>query len=242
MRDNSLFKKGIEELGITLSENQFNAFEVFYDMLVEKNKVMNLTGITEYEEVLVKHFLDSLSVVKAKSAKEILLREAAVLDVGTGAGFPGVPLKIAFPQINITLMDSLNKRINFLNEVISSLKLTGICALHARCEEFARKEEFREKYELCVSRAVAKINSLSELCLPFVKVGGYFVPYKSGNIDEELLEGKNAISKLGGRSLDVVRFNVPCSDNERSLIVIKKESPTPKAYPRAGGKVLSKPL
>ena len=242
MRDNSLFKKGLEELNISLSDEQLQQFEVYYDMLIEKNKVMNLTAITEYEDVLIKHFLDSLTIVKADKGREMLLTGCSVIDIGTGAGFPGIPLKIAFPSIRLTLMDALNKRILFLNDVISSLGLKDVETVHARGEEVARKEIYREKFDLSVTRAVAKLNSLSELCLPFVKVKGYYISYKSGNIDEELSEAKTAIGKLGGRSTDVVKFTVPLSDYERSLVVIEKLSNSPTQYPRAGGKVFNKPL
>jgi 16S rRNA (guanine527-N7)-methyltransferase len=242
MRDNTVFKNGLKELNIDLSDKQLEQFEIYYDMLVEKNKVMNLTAITEYEDVLIKHFLDSLSVVRSEKARKLLSSSCKLIDVGTGAGFPGIPLKIAFPQIHVTLMDALNKRINFLNEVISALELKDIEAVHGRGEELSRKDLYRESFDICVSRAVAKINSLSELCIPFVKLDGFFIPYKSGSIDEELEEGKNAVHKLGGHSTDVVRFTVPMSDYERSLVVIEKKSNTPAQFPRAGGKVFSKPL
>jgi len=242
MRDYSFFIKGLEELNIELSDSQLEQFDRYYEMLIEKNKVMNLTAITEYEDVVVKHFLDSLSLVRSEKVKSLLYKGCDLIDIGTGAGFPGVPLKIAFPSVKVTLMDALNKRITFLNEVILSLGLSDIEAFHARGEEVARKEQFRERFDLCVSRAVAKLNSLSELCLPFVKVGGFFVPYKSGNIDEELEEGKNAIYKLGKCSTSVERFTVPLSDYERSLIVMEKKCNSPTQYPRAGGKIFSKPL
>ncbi len=242
MRDYSFFKNGLRELNIELSETQLEQFNRYYEMLIEKNKVMNLTAITEYEDVVVKHFLDSLSLVRSDKIRALLSKGCDLIDIGTGAGFPGIPLKIAFPSLKLTLMDALNKRITFLNEVILSLGLSDIDAIHARGEEVARKEQFREGFDLCVSRAVAKLNSLSELCLPFVKVGGFFVSYKSGNIDEELEEGKNAIYKLGKCSTEVEKFTVPLSDYERSLIVMEKKCNTPTQYPRAGGKIFSKPL
>lgn len=245
MRDNSLFRRGLEKLNIELTEEQFEQFEKYYDLLIEKNKVMNLTAITEYEEVIVKHFLDSLSIVNSDSVRKIITDKenpAKICDVGTGAGFPGIPLKISFPHLDVCLMDSLNKRILFLEDVIASLNLSGITAIHARCEEFGRKEEYREQYDICTSRAVAKLNSLSELCIPFVKKDGVFVSYKAGNIQDELVEGSSAIKKLCGKLTETKQFVLPESDNERTLVVIKKFDATPKAYPRGGGKVFSKPL
>lgn len=237
--DHSLFQKGLAELGLELTEEQLSLFDSYYELLVEKNKVMNLTGITEYEEVVTKHFLDSLSFVKVQGLAGRIMR---VLDLGTGAGFPGLPLKIAFPELSITLMDSLNKRVLFLQEVIDQLGLSDITAVHARAEEAALRQEYRETYDLCVSRAVAKLNSLSEFCLPFVKPGGYFVPYKSGTIEDELAEAKKAIRELGGRYQKTERFFLPDSTMERTLLVIQKERETPRKYPRAGGKPLKQPI
>ena len=232
------FKKGLADLNITLSETQMNQFIQYYEMLVEKNKVMNLTSITEFDEVVEKHFLDSLSLVLVRDMDV----PGQILDLGTGAGFPGIPLKIAFPNIQITLMDSLNKRILFLNEVIDTLGLTGIEAVHGRAEEAARNKNHREKYNLCVSRAVANISTLSEYCLPFIEIGGQFISYKSGNIDEEIAQGKKGIFLLGGKVKEVYKFTVPDSELQRSFVIIDKEKKTPKAYPRKAGTPSKDPL
>lgn len=182
------FLKGLEELQIELSDNQIQQFIRYYEMLVEKNKVMNLTAITEFDEVIEKHFLDSLSLIKVYDLK----KEVSVMDMGTGAGFPGIPLKIAFSNLKVTLADSLNKRILFLQEVIEELGLKDIEALHARAEELGKNKEYREKFDLVVSRAVANLSSLEEYCVPFVKIGGNFISYKSGEIEEEVANAKNA--------------------------------------------------
>lgn len=246
------FKNGLEKLNLTLCDDQINQFLIYYEMLIEKNKVMNLTAITEFDEVIEKHFLDSLSLVKVFKAEEdtalekergleeyilnnTVKKSIRVLDLGTGAGFPGIPLKIAFPQWNILLMDSLNKRILFLQDVINELGLSNISAVHGRAEEMARKIEYRESFDLCVSRAVANLSSLSEYCLPFVRLGGCFVSYKSGDIDEELNRSGRAIKLLGGAKGDVIKFQVPDTELNRSLVAIKKIKMTPKAYPRKAG-------
>ena len=232
------FKSGLSDLGIELTEKQIDQFLTYYEMLVEKNKVMNLTAITEFDEVIEKHFLDSLSLIKVKD----LDNRTNVLDLGTGAGFPGIPLKIAFPELNITLMDSLNKRILFLQDVINELGLTDIEAVHGRAEESARNKKYREKYDLCVSRAVANISTLSEYCLPFVKVGGQFISYKSGNIDEELDSAKKGIKILGGTITDVHKFDLGENKQGRSFVIIDKNQPTPKTYPRKAGTPSKNPL
>lgn len=240
--DLTLFEKGLEELSISLSEEQKAQFLKYYEYLVEKNKVMNLTAITEYEEVILKHFLDSLSIVKVNGFDADKLTGKRMIDIGTGAGFPGIPLKIAFPQLQITLLDSLNKRVNFLNEVIEMLGLTEVNAVHGRAEDYAKQKEYRETYDFCVSRAVANLSTLSEYCIPFVKEGGCFISYKSKKIDEELAQAENAVKILGGKVMDVVRFPLMDTDMDRSFVVIRKNRPTAKKYPRKAGLPSKEPL
>lgn len=239
------FKKDLEELHITLSDVQFGQFMKYYELLIEKNKVMNLTAITEFDEVMKKHFVDSLSLVKVCDLNGTF----SLIDVGTGAGFPGIPLKIAFPNLKITLLDSLQKRVGFLQEVIDELGLTGIEAVHGRAEDFAKPGQLREAFDLCVSRAVANLSVLSEYCLPYVKVGGSFISYKSDKVSieteqnkTEIEQAEHAISVLGGRLVTQEGFTLPFSDIYRNLIVIKKCRPTPKQYPRKAGTASKKPL
>lgn len=238
MADFTSLIKGVEQLGFSLEKRQLEQFYRYYEILIEKNKVMNLTAITEYEEVIQKHFLDSISIVLWSGFK----KNASVIDVGTGAGFPGIPLKIAFPDLQVLLLDSLKKRVNFLNEVIDELGLSQITAVHGRAEDFARKADYREKFYLCTSRAVANLSTLSEYCMPFVKVGGYFVSYKSGKVEEELLQAKKAISVLNGRVEDTVSFLLPGTDIERALIVVRKEKEVFVKYPRKAGMPSKEPL
>ena len=214
-------ENGCRELGIELSQKQKNQFIQFYEFLVEKNKVMNLTGITEFEEVLTKHFLDSLACVKAIDMTKV----KTIMDIGTGAGFPGVPLKIAF-----------------LEESFELLGLEGIKAIHGRAEEYAKNKEYREKYDLCVSRAVSNLATLSEYCLPYVKTGGTFISYKSGTVQEEAEEAEKAINILGGQVKDITYFKLPDSEIDRSLVIINKKKSTPGKYPRKAGTPLKEPL
>ncbi len=236
--DTQKMENGLESLGIHLTDKQLNQFLIFYEKLIEKNKVVNLTAITEFSEVVEKHFLDSLSLIKVVNLKNPL----KILDLGTGAGFPGIPLKIAFPELEIVLMDSLNKRVLFLQEVISDLNLHKISALHGRAEEIARKIEYREQFDICVSRAVANLSSLSEYCIPFVRQGGRFISYKSGEIEEEVLQAKKAVHLLDGKILEVEKFQLPGTDIWRSFVCVEKLRKTPKTYPRKAGTPTKDPL
>lgn len=232
------FKSGLAELGIELSNFQLNQFMRFYELLLEWNSFMNLTAITEFDEVCTKHFLDSLSLCKAIDCT----KDFSMIDVGTGAGFPGIPLKIAFPNVKLTLLDSLGKRVKFLNEVIHQLDLKETDAIHGRAEDFAKPDLLRERFDVCVSRAVANLSSLSEYCIPYVKVGGFFISYKSEKIVEEMAVARKAVDLLGGAFQEQVEFVLPNSDIYRNLVVIKKVKDTPKKYPRKAGLPTKEPL
>ena len=230
------FLDELEKLNIELSDEQIWQLITFYEMLVEKNKVMNLTGITDFDEVLEKHYLDSISLIKVCDISKV----ETILDMGTGAGFPGIPLKIVFPHLKITLVDSLNKRILFLQEVIEALHLSDIEAIHGRAEDLAFEKEYREKYDLVVSRAVANLSTLSEYCLPFVKIGGCFISYKSGDCGEEVLDAKSAVFLLGGKLRNVDKFDL--GESKRAFVIIDKVNGTSKKYPRKAGLPAKKPL
>lgn len=235
---NSVFINSLKELGLVLSNDALQKYEIYKDMLVEWNKKFNITTITEEDEIYIKHFCDSLSLVNTKLFDD----KKRVIDIGTGGGFPGLVLKIYNEELDMTLMDSLNKRIVFLNEVIKELKLSNVKAIHARAEELGVSNEHREKYDIAVSRAVASLNTLSEYCLPFVKVGGYFIAMKGPDVKEEVEESKNAIKLLGGELERIEEIKLPFLDITHTLIIIKKVKQTPNKYPRQQGKPKKNPL
>lgn len=230
------FRNDISEYGLEISDKQIEQFKRYYELLIEWNEKINLTAITECQEVFNKHFLDSVSIVKVTNMERV----DSLIDIGTGAGFPGIPIKIMFPHVKVTLLDSLNKRINFLNEVINELGLENIDTVHGRAEDFAKPGKLREKYDLCVSRAVANLSTLSELCIPFVKVSGSFISYKSEKTDEEVSVAQNAIKLLGGKLSKTEKFSI--DDNFRTLLVIDKIKETNKKYPRKAGTPSKDPL
>lgn len=236
MTDINTLLEGVVELGIELNIKQQDQFTKYKDLLKEWNERINITAITDDKEIDIKHFLDSLTPSNYFNGKK------KVIDIGTGGGFPGLPLKILNNDLDITLLDSLNKRIIFLNEVIKELTLIDIIAIHGRAEELGRTQKHREQYDVCVSRAVASLNTLSEYCLPFVKVGGFFISMKGSNIDDELSESERAINLLGGKIVKKEIIVLPKSDIEHSLIIIEKKEETPTKYPRAGGKPKKNPL
>ena len=218
------FLSMLAKMNISLSDKQLQQFMTYYEMLIEKNKVMNLTAITDFDEVVEKHFVDSVSLI----------------DLGTGAGFPGIPLKIVFPELKVVLADSLNKRLVFLNEVIDALGLTEIYTVHGRAEDLARMPEYREQFDLCVSRAVANLSTLAEYCLPFVRLGGKFISYKSGECENEVAAAKSAIFLLGGKVEDVYKFSI--GEAQRAFISLTKANGTSKKYPRKAGMPSKNPL
>ena len=221
---------------ISLTDKQASQFKEYYEMLIETNKVMNLTAVTEFEDVVRKHFIDSIMVGRVLDVEKI----RSVVDIGTGAGFPGLPLKIVYPHISLTLVDSLGKRVHFLQAVVDKLELTDTVAVHSRSEDLARNKKYREKFDLCTARAVAAMNVLSEYCLPYVKERGYFSAYKSGNIAEEIENAGKAITVLGGEieNADIFDFY----DMKRSIVLVKKIRRTPAKYPRKAGLPSKNPI
>lgn len=229
-------KRVFRKLDLELTERQAIQFFHYYELLIEKNKVINLTAIVDFDEVVLKHFVDSLMV------HQILIPEGRLIDVGTGAGFPGIPLKIVYPDLEIVLLDSLNKRVQFLNEVIQKLELKKIQTIHERAENLAKRNDFREQFDLCVSRAVANLSTLSEYCIPFVRQEGCFIAYKSGKIQEELESGRKVINILGGVIEEQKEVSLPDTDIFRCILKIRKIKETPKKYPRKAGVPAKEPL
>jgi len=233
------FKKAIIEKGkdinIEISENQAETFFNYMNLLIEWNNNINLTSITEPNDVVLKHFIDSITIYK-------YVKDSKVIDVGTGAGFPGIPLKILDEDMNITLLDSLNKRINFLNEVIRKLELENINTVHGRVEEVARNKEYREGFDVAVSRAVAPLNVLLEYMIPMVKVGGKCICMKGSNINEEIENSKNALKRLNCEIEEVESFKLPGSDIKRNIVIVRKKEETDKVFPRKAGTPAKKPL
>lgn len=239
-KDNNYLNEKLKEWNLSLTSLQKKQFFDYFELLVEKNKVMNLTGITDFYEVMDKHFLDSISMCRAIGLDEKSTYE--IIDVGTGAGFPGIPLKIMFPNLKITLLDSLLKRINFLEEVVAKLNLTDVELIHGRAEDFGKMDEYREKFDIATSRAVANLSSLSEICIPFVKKEGLFISYKSDKLEEELSGVNHVLSLLGGVIEKQESLILPQTDLFRNLLLIKKVDFTPSKYPRKAGFPFKRPL
>lgn len=231
-----LLQNAALKFDISLNEEQTEKFFIYKDLLKDWNQRMNLTAIEDDREIIIKHFIDSISIcplIKDKGSK--------IIDVGTGAGFPGIPVKIVYPNLEVKLLDSLQKRIGFLNEVIERLDLKNISAVHSRAEEMGQQKDYREMYDISTARAVANLPVLLEYCLPFVKVGGYFIAMKGSSVDE-LGSSKKALDELGGKIEEVMEFNLPFSDIKRNVVVVKKFRHTPTKYPRKSGKPSKDPL
>jgi len=233
-----VLEEGFEKLNLSYDSVKDERFEKYKELLKEWNQKINITAIKDDEEIYIKHFLDSIIILDKNMEQE----KKSIIDIGTGGGFPGLPLKIANNNYSVTLLDSLRKRIDFLSIVIEELELEDVCLIHGRAEDYGQNEDYREQFDICVSRAVAPLNVLSELCLPFVKVGGYFAAYKSENISEEILNSESAVIKLGGRIKDIKEICLPGSEIVRKIIIIEKVISTEKIYPRKAGKPSKDPL
>ena len=234
----TLIREMLISLSLSVQEEQIDQLLRYYEMLIDRNRVMNLTAITTFDDVVEKHFADSLLITKVLDLNSV----SSVIDVGSGAGFPGMVMKILFPHLRMTMLDSLQKRVAFLNEVTENLGLDEVSSVHGRAEDYGRDEAFREQYDLCVSRAVADLSVLSELCIPFVKQSGMFISYKSAQAVEEVNRAGHAIELLGGSVCGMHRACLPFSGQERLFVCIEKKEPTPLKYPRRAGMPSKKPL
>ena len=233
-----LLRKSLDKLGVTYTENQINMFRQYYEILIEWNKKMNLTAITDLEDVILKHFVDSLLVCSFFKFTD----EIQMIDIGTGAGFPGIPIKILNPDCRIVLLDSLNKRINFLKIVIDTLGLKNIECIHGRAEDVSREKNYRSKFNYSVSRAVANLSTLSEYCIPFLKTGGKFLAYKSDRSDEEIIQSENAVKTLNSEITEIKEILIPDTDIKRKIVIITNKGPVNNRYPRKAGIPLKDPL
>lgn len=228
-----LMEESAKNIGLSLTKHQYEQFEQYKTLLKEWNEKMNLTAIVEDEDIFRKHFIDSIKVFEFKE----VLEAKSIIDVGTGAGFPGLPIKIMMPEVKLTLLDSLNKRLNFLRTVASELKMTDLEYVHSRAEDGSRLPEYREKYDIAVSRAVANMTLLSELCLPYVRKGGYFIALKGPAVEEEIQEAQHAIDLLGGKIEEVKEVCIEGMDLKHNLVIVKKVKNTPKTYPRSSAAI-----
>lgn len=233
-----MLNEACQSMGLSFDEEKYNKFIKYKDLIKEWNQKINLTAITDDEEIIKKHFIDSIKVFNCDYVKNA----KSIIDIGTGGGFPGVPMRIVKEDSKMVLLDSLNKRINFLNEVINDLNLSNIKTIHGRAEDFAQNAEYRQRFDLAVSRAVANLTVLLEFCLPYVKVGGYFVALKGPAIEEEIKAAEGALKALGGKIEKIIEVDIEGSDLKHNLLVVKKIKDTPKKYPRKAGMVTKNPI
>jgi 16S rRNA (guanine527-N7)-methyltransferase len=234
----SILEKACTSVGVEFNEDKYEKFMTYMSLLKEWNEKINLTAITEDDQIVKKHFVDSIKAFNSQLFKSA----SSVIDVGTGAGFPGIPIAIIRDELSVTLLDSLNKRVSFLNEVVQQLHLSNVKTIHSRAEDGARNKDLREKFDIATSRAVANMCVLSELCIPYVKVDGHFIALKGPSIEDELNESKNAVATLGGKLVEVIQVSIEDTDLKHNLVVVKKCKETPKTYPRKAGSISKKPI